>query len=67
MLWANYWAEGRGGTSGSWEASRETDTREQRSCHASDGEELKSHVRSQNGMSTQAAPTGEWSGVFSRG
>ena len=26
----------------------------------------KSHVRSQNGVATQAAPTGGWSGMFSR-
>jgi hypothetical protein len=37
--------------------------------HASDGAGLKSHVRSQNGVATQATPTGRWSAVgeISRG
>ena len=38
------------------------DTQERETVHqASDGEGLKSHVRSQNAMATEAAPTGQGS------
>jgi hypothetical protein len=40
------------------------DTQERETVHqASDGEGLKSHVRSQNGVATQAAPPGRCSGM----
>jgi hypothetical protein len=59
---ANCWVEGIGGTSGSLEASRETPGEEKSVPHVLDGEKLTSHVRWQNGVATQATPTGGWSG-----
>lgn len=44
-LWANYWAEGIGGTSGSLEASRRTRGEGRRVRRASDGEKMTNHVR----------------------
>ena len=45
---------------------KEREAREGRRVHqASDGQRLTSRVRSQNGVATQAAPTGGWSGEFS--
>jgi hypothetical protein len=51
-------------TSGYLEASREMQERKGEFCHASYGEGLKSHVRSQNGVVTYAVSTGRWSVVL---
>ena len=64
---ANCWAEGIDRTSGSQDVSKRPKERRGEFTMLLVEKKLSSHVRSQNGMSTQAAPTGEWSGVFSRG
>jgi hypothetical protein len=65
--WTNYWVEGIGGTSGSLEKKKQTQEWSGEFCHASDGEGLKSHVRSQNGVITTDCSYRCGSGSFSSG
>jgi hypothetical protein len=57
--WEDFWVLGGGHTV--------VDLKdEERVCHALERElELGNHVRYQNRLSTQAAPTGRWSGKLS--
>ena len=63
IIWANYWAEDSGRTSVSLEVRGRNKKRQ--FLDALERGEPGNHVRSQNGVATQADPTGAWSVQFS--
>ena len=65
--WANCWAEGTDRTSGSLEEKAKARKERKSFCHALEGEECSSHVRSLEELGTVAIATGRVSGMFGRG